>query len=97
MFAAEFHAFAQQTLKNWLKSLFADMDCPTMSIQMEHSSVCHCKTVINQLSLMALKNDVDTDPPALTCRYFIVTNKLLCSVSVHTGQTIKSLLQSIEI
>lgn len=76
--AGEFHSLAYQIFINWYKSCFAELDVAMAINDMHYPSL---KSVGIQLRLIALKNEMDAEPIALSSKYFIVTNKLLTSVS----------------
>ncbi len=73
--SAEFHALTQQNFMVWYKSCFFGVDIST------NAKYIFDKNVSIQLKLMAWKDVVDSEPAALSSRYFNVTNRFLCSVS----------------
>lgn len=75
---------------NWYNSCFVELDRAGVVTldNFEYPYYIVSKTVSIQLRLIALKNEMDSVPPALSCRYFIITNKLLSSVSLHLTKQI---------
>ncbi|CAL8124328.1 unnamed protein product [Orchesella dallaii] len=77
--AAEFHSSIHQTVFKWVEECF-------FMTKQKHGGSSNTNFVLeNQMKLMAIKHDLQMNPIALSCRFFIVTNNFLSSTYVALG------------